>query len=144
MRTLCKDCKEEYVPTQEEFAELMEEYGLEHWDKLGIHYSPDFKLYRPKGCPKCGNTGYKGRMGIHELLVATDEIKRLIQKRTPIEQLRKQALVDGMFTKLSGTAPRSGEGPSMRSPPSGLGRSSTMNSIPFSAAASRQSRRVLA
>jgi type II secretory ATPase GspE/PulE/Tfp pilus assembly ATPase PilB-like protein len=100
VRTLCKDCKEEYVPTQEEFAELMQEYGLDHWDKLGLRYSPDFKLFRPKGCAKCGNTGYKGRMGIHELLVATDEIKRMIQKRTPIEQLRKQALLDGMTTLL--------------------------------------------
>jgi type II secretory ATPase GspE/PulE/Tfp pilus assembly ATPase PilB-like protein len=100
VRTLCKDCKEEYVPTQEEFAELMESYGLEHWDKLGIRYSPDFKLFRPKGCGKCGATGYKGRMGIHELLVATDEMKRMIQKRTPIEELRKQALRDGMTTLL--------------------------------------------
>jgi type II secretory ATPase GspE/PulE/Tfp pilus assembly ATPase PilB-like protein len=100
IRTLCKDCKEEYVPSQEEFAELMESYGLEHWDTLGIRYSPDFKLYRPKGCPKCTNTGYKGRMGIHELLVATDEIKRKIQKRDPIEELRKQAQRDGMTTLL--------------------------------------------
>jgi type II secretory ATPase GspE/PulE/Tfp pilus assembly ATPase PilB-like protein len=100
VRTLCKDCKEEYAPSQEEFAELMQEYGLEYWDKLGIKYSPDFKLYRPKGCPKCGNSGYKGRMGIHELLVATDEMKRRIQKREPIEELRKQALRDGMTTLL--------------------------------------------
>ena len=78
----------------------MESYGLEHWDTLGIRYSPDFKLYRPKGCPKCGNTGYKGRMGIHELLVATDEMKRKIQKREPIEELRKQAMRDGMTTLL--------------------------------------------
>ncbi len=100
VRTLCKDCKEEYPPTQEEFAELMESYGLEHWDTLGIRYSTSFKLYRPKGCPKCGGTGYKGRMGIHELLVATDEIKRKIQKREPIEQLRIQAQKDGMTTLL--------------------------------------------
>jgi type II secretory ATPase GspE/PulE/Tfp pilus assembly ATPase PilB-like protein len=100
VRTLCKDCKEEYAPTQEEFAELMEEYGLEHWDTLGIRYSPEFKLYRPKGCPKCTNTGYKGRMGIHELLVATDEMKRRIQKRETIEELRKQAMKDGMTTLL--------------------------------------------
>ncbi len=100
VRTLCKDCKDEYVPTQEEFAEIMESYGLEHWDKLGIRYSPDFKLYKPKGCPKCGGTGYKGRMGIHELLVATDELKRKIQKREPIEELRKQAQRDGMTTLL--------------------------------------------
>jgi type II secretory ATPase GspE/PulE/Tfp pilus assembly ATPase PilB-like protein len=100
VRTLCKDCKEEYAPSQEEFAELMEMYGLEHWDTLGIRYSSSFKLYRPKGCPKCGGTGYKGRMGIHELLVATDDIKRKIQKREPIEELRKQAQKDGMTTLL--------------------------------------------
>ena len=100
IRTLCKDCKEEYSPTQEEFAELMESYGLEYWDTLGIRYSPQFKLYRPKGCSKCNNTGYKGRMGIHELLVATDEMKRKIQKRDPIEELRKQAMRDGMTTLL--------------------------------------------
>jgi type II secretory ATPase GspE/PulE/Tfp pilus assembly ATPase PilB-like protein len=99
-RTLCKECKEEYHPTAEEFAELMEDYGVEYWDTLGIKYTPDFKLYRPKGCPKCGNTGYKGRMGIHELLVGTDEMKRKIQKREPIEELRKQAQRDGMTTLL--------------------------------------------
>ena len=100
LRTLCSSCKEEYNPTQEEFAELMQEYGIEHWDKLGHKYSPDFKLYRPKGCSKCGNTGYKGRMGIHELLVGTDEIKRKIQRKDPIEELRKQAVRDGMTTLL--------------------------------------------
>jgi len=100
VRTLCKDCKEEYSPTQEEFAELMQEYGLEHWDRLGLRYSPAFRLARPKGCAKCANTGYKGRMGIHELLVATDEMKRKIQKRDPIEELRNQAMLDGMTTLL--------------------------------------------
>jgi type II secretory ATPase GspE/PulE/Tfp pilus assembly ATPase PilB-like protein len=100
VRTLCKDCKEPYHPTQEEFAELMESYGVEQWDGLGLRYTPDFKLYGPKGCAKCTNSGYKGRMGIHELLVGTEEIKRLIQRRTPIEELRKQAVKDGMTTLL--------------------------------------------
>ena len=100
VRTLCKDCKEEYVPPQEEFAELMQEYGLEHWEKLGIHYSPAFKLFRHRGCPKCLKTGYRGRMGVHELLVATDEMKRKIQRRDPVEELRKQAVHDGMTTLL--------------------------------------------
>jgi type II secretory ATPase GspE/PulE/Tfp pilus assembly ATPase PilB-like protein len=99
-RTLCKDCKEEYAPGQEEFAELMQDYGVEHWDQLGIRYSPSFRLHRPKGCARCGNTGYKGRMGLHELLVGTDEMKRKIQKREPIEELRKQAMRDGMTTLL--------------------------------------------
>ncbi|HVR69874.1 MAG TPA: ATPase, T2SS/T4P/T4SS family [Vicinamibacteria bacterium] len=100
VRTLCKECKEEYPPTQEEFAELMESYGLEHWDRLGLRYSPSFRLCRPKGCSKCGGSGYRGRMGIHELLVATDEIKRSIQRRQSVEELRKQAIKDGMTTLL--------------------------------------------
>jgi len=100
IRTLCKDCKEEYLPSQEEFAELMQEYGLEYWEKLGIRYSPDFRLYRPKGCSRCGNGGYKGRMGIHELLLGTDDMKRMIQKRKSVEEMRKQAISDGMATLL--------------------------------------------
>jgi type II secretory ATPase GspE/PulE/Tfp pilus assembly ATPase PilB-like protein len=99
-RTLCKDCKEPYAPSQEEFAELMQEYGVEHWGTLGVRYTPELRLYRAKGCAKCGNSGYKGRMGLHELLVATDEMKRMIQKRDPIEQLRLQAMRDGMTTLL--------------------------------------------
>ena len=100
VRTLCKDCKEAYTPDQTEFAELMENYGLEHWDRLGIRYSADFKIYRPKGCPKCTGSGYKGRMGIHELLVATDDIKRGIQRKETVENMRKQAIKDGMTTLL--------------------------------------------
>jgi type II secretory ATPase GspE/PulE/Tfp pilus assembly ATPase PilB-like protein len=99
VRTLCA-CKEQYTPTAEEFAELVQEYGAEHWDKVGVSYSPSLRLYRPKGCPKCGNNGYKGRMGIHELLVASDEIKRMVQKRKPVEELRNQAIREGMTTLL--------------------------------------------
>ncbi|HSB60455.1 MAG TPA: GspE/PulE family protein [Vicinamibacteria bacterium] len=100
VRTLCKDCKEDYLPSQEEFAELMQEYGLEAWGRLGVRYSPDFRLARPKGCTNCGGSGYKGRMGIHELLAGTDEMKRMIQKRRPVEELRKQAMREGMTTLL--------------------------------------------
>ena len=78
----------------------MQEYGVESWDQLGIRYSPEFRLSRPRGCAKCGGSGYKGRMGLHELLVATDEMKRKIQRRDPIEELRKQAMRDGMTTLL--------------------------------------------
>ncbi|MCG6921750.1 MAG: GspE/PulE family protein [Acidobacteria bacterium] len=99
VRTLCK-CKEAYNPSQEEFAELMQEYGMDQWQKLGITYSPSFQLARPKGCSKCGDTGYKGRMGIHELLVATDEVKRLVQRRSTVEELRGRAVAEGMTTLL--------------------------------------------
>jgi len=100
VRTLCKDCKEPYPPTPEEFAELMESYGIEQWDRLGVRYGPELTLHRPKGCAKCGGSGYKGRMGLHELLVGSDEIKRLIQRREPVEALRKQATKDGMTSLL--------------------------------------------
>jgi type II secretory ATPase GspE/PulE/Tfp pilus assembly ATPase PilB-like protein len=100
VRTLCSACREPYAPSQEEFAALVEEYGPEHWDQVGVSYSPSLSFYRPKGCPKCGGTGYKGRMGIHELLVGSDEVKRLVQKRRPVEELREQAIKDGMTTLL--------------------------------------------
>ena len=100
VRTLCGACKEEYAPSPDEFAELVRDYGAEHWDKVGVSYSTSLRLFRPKGCPKCNGSGYKGRMGIHELLVATDEIKRMIQKRKPIEELRALAIREGMTTLL--------------------------------------------
>ncbi len=100
LRTLCKDCKEPYAPSQEEFAELISEYGAEHWDALGVRYSPELRLYRPKGCQRCTGSGYKGRMGIHELLVGSDEIKRLIQRRARVEEIRQQAVREGMTTLL--------------------------------------------
>jgi type II secretory ATPase GspE/PulE/Tfp pilus assembly ATPase PilB-like protein len=97
VRTLAKDKKVAYNPTQEEFAELMQEYGLEHWGSLGLKYSPEFTLQRP---PDESPSGYKGRMGIHELLLGTDEMKRAIQKKATVEKLRQQAQVDGMRTLL--------------------------------------------
>jgi type II secretory ATPase GspE/PulE/Tfp pilus assembly ATPase PilB-like protein len=100
VRTLCKDCKEAYHPDQAEFADLMENYGLDQWDRLGIRYTSEFRIFRPKGCPKCTGSGYKGRMGIHELLAATDEVKRLVQHRDTVENLRNQAIKDGMTTLL--------------------------------------------
>jgi type II secretory ATPase GspE/PulE/Tfp pilus assembly ATPase PilB-like protein len=100
VRTLCSACREPYAPSQDEFAALIEEYGAEAWDKVGISYSSSLCLYRPKGCAKCGGTGYKGRMGVHELLVGTNEVKRLVQKRRPVEELRAQAIKDGMTTLL--------------------------------------------
>jgi type II secretory ATPase GspE/PulE/Tfp pilus assembly ATPase PilB-like protein len=100
IRTLCPKCKEGYNPSPEEMEEIMEVYGYEYWPSTGITYSPDLKLYRPKGCTNCNNTGYKGRMGVHELLVGTDELKKAIQRRAPIDELRKMAMSQGMRTLL--------------------------------------------
>jgi len=57
-------------------------------------------LYRAKGCSKCQNIGYKGRTGIHELLVANDEMKSLIQVRAPMAEIRKQSIANGMTTLM--------------------------------------------
>lgn len=100
IRVLCPKCKEGYHPTPEEFEEIIEVYGYEYWPATGFTYSDDLTLYKPKGCAYCNNTGYKGRMGVHELLVGTDDIKRAVQRRAPIDELRKLALDQGMRTLM--------------------------------------------
>ena len=102
IRTLCAKCKEGYHPTVQEFNEIVEAYGADYFDRAGVDYSPDLTIYRPnpKGCAACNNTGFKGRMGVHELLVGTDEVKRAVQRRAPIDELRKIALDQGMRTLL--------------------------------------------
>lgn len=100
VRTLCTACKEAYNPSIDEYNELVEGYGHDLFEKLNIPYSDDLIFYRPKGCEACVNTGYKGRMGIHELLLNTDTIKRLIQKHASVEEIRAAAIAEGMTTLL--------------------------------------------
>ncbi|MBD3233919.1 MAG: GAF domain-containing protein [candidate division Zixibacteria bacterium] len=84
VRRLCK-CKEEYEPSDEE------------QNLLGIEES-DVTLFRKRGCPLCSDTGYKGRMGVHELLTLSEEIKPLIDRKVSSDELRIQARKDGMKT----------------------------------------------
>ncbi len=98
VRTLCKKCKTEYHPTKEEFQILVKEYGEETFPKLGIQFTDDLKLFKPVGCEDCNNTGYAGRTGLHELLEGTPDMKRLIMKNSLVEDLRAQAIEDGMTT----------------------------------------------
>jgi type II secretory ATPase GspE/PulE/Tfp pilus assembly ATPase PilB-like protein len=100
IRVLCVKCKEAYHPTPEEFEETIEAYGYDYWKETGITYSPELTLYRPKGCNACNGTGYKGRMGVHELLVGTDELKKAVQHRSTIEALRTLAMQQGMRTLM--------------------------------------------
>ena len=98
VRTLCKACKEDYHPSQKEFEVLVREYGVEDFRKLGIQYTNDLRLKKPVGCSKCSDTGYVGRTGLHEVLEGTDEIKRMIMGKALIEDIRAQAIKDGMTT----------------------------------------------
>jgi type II secretory ATPase GspE/PulE/Tfp pilus assembly ATPase PilB-like protein len=99
VRTLCSTCKRKYHPSKEEYDELVREYGEEDFkNNLNIAYTDELELYKPEGCDVCGNTGYKGRMGIHELLMGTDVMKKLIQTKAPMGEIRGQAIADGMST----------------------------------------------
>jgi type II secretory ATPase GspE/PulE/Tfp pilus assembly ATPase PilB-like protein len=99
VRTLCKECKESYHPKQDEYDNLVRVYDGD-FDALGYPYNDDLKLYKAKGCDKCNNTGYKGRTGLVELLDGTDKMKGLIQEKATMENLRKQAVADGMTTLM--------------------------------------------
>ncbi len=99
VRTLCKECKKNYNPSREEYDELVREYGEEDFEnQLNIPYSEDLELCQPAGCAICSNTGYRGRMGLHELLMGTDEMKKMIQNKAIMKDLREQAVTDGMTT----------------------------------------------
>ena len=97
--TLCKSCKEPHHPSREEYDELVREYGAEDFEEnLNIAYTDDLSINKAVGCPACNNTGYKGRMGLHELLMGTDEVRRLIATRARMEEIQKQAMEEGMTT----------------------------------------------
>ena len=98
VRRLCRDCIEAYHPDQEEFDYLVADYGKQAFESLAVEYTPDFELHHSMGCEKCSGSGYKGRMGIHELIEGTPEIKTLIKKQATSQDLAKQAVKDGMTT----------------------------------------------
>jgi len=98
-KRLCKDCKEKYHPTQEEYDEIVTAYGKSWWDLHGRPaYNDQFMIYRPKGCDTCNRNGFKGRVGLHELMIGTDPIKKLIQQKAKTEDMLHQVMTDGMTT----------------------------------------------
>jgi type II secretory ATPase GspE/PulE/Tfp pilus assembly ATPase PilB-like protein len=121
-KRLCK-CKEAYTPDQTEIKHFLTEYcgelvntpefkkdanaGYKRiFERLQRDYGfgkPDFKLMKAKGCDLCGGSGYKGRAGLHELLVGTDPMKKLIQEHARVAEMLAVALEEGMLTlKMDG------------------------------------------
>lgn len=100
VRTLCKRCKASYHPSREEYDELVREYGSaqEFKKNVDVPYTDNLMLNRPRGCPDCYNAGYSGRMALHELLMGSEAMKKLIQNSSPVEVIRDQARRDGMKT----------------------------------------------
>lgn len=89
VRRLCPHCKEPFEPMPEVAAELR------LWN---FSEARDIPLYRPKGCEACDGTGYRGRLAISELLVMSDDIRRLVMTNAPARKIEEQALLEGMET----------------------------------------------
>jgi type II secretory ATPase GspE/PulE/Tfp pilus assembly ATPase PilB-like protein len=98
VRNICPDCKETYHPTEEEFEDIQADYGTTAFKALKMEYNSKFELTRGTGCEKCNGSGYKGRLGIHELIEGTPEIKLLIKRQATSHDLAKQAIKQGMTT----------------------------------------------
>ena len=97
-RTICSECKEPYHPPREEFDILAHAFGESEFALAGFAYDEQFRLYRGRGCASCRDSGYKGRIALHELLIVTDKIKQLIHARATAATLLQAALSDGLTT----------------------------------------------
>jgi general secretion pathway protein E len=86
VRTLCTNCREAYLPD----ADLLQASGLDR------HLAPGAPLYRPRGCPECRGSGYRGRSGIYELLVVDEAIRRAVMAGGDASELQALAVQAGM------------------------------------------------
>ncbi|MEB2345650.1 MAG: type II secretion system ATPase GspE [Deltaproteobacteria bacterium] len=87
VRVLCTACREPYEPTPEELAEL------------GVRPPPrPITVYRPQSCERCNFTGYRGRLGIFELMLIDDPIRELIAQNVDAKRIKRQAVASGMRT----------------------------------------------
>ncbi len=100
VRRLCSACKEAYEADDNEKELIKISYGEHPVYPLPIDLEAPLKLYRAKGCSKCGDSGYKGRLAIHELLVSNDVLKRLVEKSSSVADIRKESMRNGMQTLL--------------------------------------------
>ncbi len=117
-KRLCSDCKKPHVATPDEIKALLAEYSSElmqttlwkrdpnsamralyaDWVKQFGNDKGQITLYDPVGCAKCSDTGYRGRVGLHELLLGSDGVKRSIQGHARVAELLAIALEEGMHT----------------------------------------------
>lgn len=98
IRTICPNCKEEYEASDTDVSFIERQYGAEYIDELNLQYP--LKLYRGTGCEECGDTGYRGRTGVHELLGMTPELRSLVYKEASVTEMKDQAMKDGMRTLI--------------------------------------------
>jgi type IV pilus assembly protein PilB len=87
VRVICTECKEAYTPPVEAFRRLNLAMDLE-----------SVTFYRGKGCDRCRQTGYRGRIGIFELMLVSDHLRELILRKAPTHEVRQAGLEAGMMT----------------------------------------------
>ena len=97
-KRICEQCKERYHPARHEYDELVQGYGAGYWEKLGVTYTDEWTLWRGRGCETCNNTGFRGRVPLHELLVGSEAIKSLIQAKVRTAEILNVAMQEGMVT----------------------------------------------
>ncbi len=88
VRRICTECRTEFEPSDDLLMEL----------QLPIEQARRYKFYYGKGCARCNNGGYKGRCGIYELLIMTDEIRDMISNNANVDEIRNYARTQGMTT----------------------------------------------
>ncbi len=106
LKTLCKQCRQAYTPDAQEIEMLLAEFlegspikrsdAIHNWQQFAKGGA--YTLYKAVGCEHCSNTGYSGRIGVHELMTVSPEIRHLIQTRAPLLQLQTAAMKTGMRT----------------------------------------------
>ena len=99
-RVLCSKCKEAYHPEQLEYDHIKDLYGEYFEERLRVPYTDDLVFYQPKGCKECNDVGYRGRIGLFELLIGDRPMKIQIIERCLVDDLREVAIRGGMTTLL--------------------------------------------
>ena len=97
-KRICSNCKQAYHPSVQEYDKLARAYGTNSWEALRVTYQEEFQLYRGQGCETCNQTGFKGRVALHELLCGSDELRNLIQNRAKTAEMLSLAINEGMKT----------------------------------------------
>jgi len=96
IRTLCGNCKKPYPASDTDIAFIKRNYGVQYLDEIDI--AEPLMLHKAGGCEDCGDTGYKGRTGVHELLGMTQDLRTLVYKESSVAEMKVQAMKDGMRT----------------------------------------------
>ncbi|MBI1757390.1 MAG: Flp pilus assembly complex ATPase component TadA [Fimbriimonas ginsengisoli] len=94
VRMICPNCKENYHASRESLLR----YGFPLPEEIGAETHGELVLFRGKGCDKCKHTGYRGRTGVHELMVMADDLRDKVLESAPSHVLRAMAMANGMRT----------------------------------------------